>query len=302
MDDRGAKQRVGRRRLGPPVPKSQLRAALERLRGDPRRPVDASVAIPVNAQGDLHNVLRVVGDLARYDGKASVEIILVVNNFPPEEPPKEIDDLRRLGLRVVAVPDVRRHGEAVGFSARIVGVEAAGAEAVISFDADCRIPEPRPLIDWYVEQFRTGAGAAYSPVGHYDYDPKPGVYVHFAVHHVSRWFKRTLLRIPTTRGSNYGVARSVALDLYAKKMLADEMNVGPTFKAQGHRVAYSGRRQLVVLTSGRMFSGRWVRLLPYFWYRLRYNLRTLPVRQGVAQRTGRENDPVRRYVDNRPVR
>ena len=64
----------------------------------------------------------------------------------------------------------------------------------------------------------------------------------------------------------------------------------------------SGHRDLVVLTSGRMFSPGWFRMLPYYWYRLKYNLRTLPVRMGVAGHTGRENDPVREYVDNKPVR
>ncbi|MGH7202579.1 MAG: hypothetical protein ACREJB_18375, partial [Planctomycetaceae bacterium] len=68
------------------------------------------------------------------------------------------------------------------------------------------------------------------------------------------------------------------------------------------RVAYSGRSELAVLTSGRMFRPGWKRILPYFLYRLRYNLRVLPVRNDVARRTGRERDPVRRYVDNRPVR
>jgi hypothetical protein len=50
-----------------------------------------------------------------------------------------------------------------------------------------------------------------------------------------------------------------------------------------------------------MFSGGWVKLARYLIYRLKYNIRVLPVRAGVAGRTGRENDPIRRYVDNRPV-
>ena len=51
-----------------------------------------------------------------------------------------------------------------------------------------------------------------------------------------------------------------------------------------------------------MLSPGWRELPGYFLYRLRYNLRVLPVRQGVARRTGREHDPIRRYLDNRPVR
>jgi hypothetical protein len=42
--------------------------------------------------------------------------------------------------------------------------------------------------------------------------------------------------------------------------------------------------------------------VPYYVYRLRYNLRVLPVRAGVARRTGREHDPVRRYENNSVVR
>ncbi len=91
------------------------------------------------------------------------------------------------------------------------------------------------------------------------------------------------------------------IELYDAGMLADEMNVGPTMKARAGHVAYSGARRLVVLTSGRMFSGGWIKLLRYLIYRLKYNIRVLPVRSGVAGRTRRENDPVRRYVDNRPV-
>ena len=51
-----------------------------------------------------------------------------------------------------------------------------------------------------------------------------------------------------------------------------------------------------------MFAGGWRKLGRYLRYRLRYNLRVLPVRPGVAARTGREADPVRVYRANRPVR
>ena len=84
-------------------------------------------------------------------------------------------------------------------------------------------------------------------------------------------------------------------------MLADDMNVGPVIKALGERVTYSGRRSRAVLTSGRMFSGNWSKLLPYYKYRLLYNLRVLRVRPAMAGRTGRENDANRRYVDGKPV-
>lgn len=262
----------------------------------------ASIVVPVNAQGDIQNVLALLDDLAQYHGCHKLEIILVVNNFPPDEPPPQLNRLRQLGVQVLAISNVRKPGEAVGFSARIPGVRAARADAVILFDADCRVPNPTALLDWYVKQFRQGASAAYTHVAYYDYPNALSVRLRFAIHHAARWFKRRMLGIPTTRGSNYAVRRETMLNLYDQGMLADEMNVGPTIKATSGRVVYSGRKALTVLTSGRMFRPGWKRIIPYFTYRLRYNLRVLPVRNNVAQYTGRERDPVRKYVDNRPVR
>lgn len=282
----------------------KLQAACDRMNSrmvTHSKEVDASIVIPVNAQGDLSNVVQIIDDCSRYDGENHIEIILVINNYDPSDPPVEIEAYANRGINVVAIPSVRRPGEAVGFSARIPGVRAANSETVILFDADCRLPNPGPLIDWYVERFNDGADVGYTPVSYYDYEPCLSLRTRFAVHHLSRWSKRNLLGIPTTRGSNYAVRRKVMLDLYEKGMLADEMNVGPTFKRKGHKVAYSGKKNLTVLTSGRMFRPGWMRMIPYYWYRLRYNLRTLPVRVGVASHTGRESDPVRRYVNNRPV-
>ena len=281
----------------------QIRTDLKRLRGDSKIPPHASVIIPVNAQGDLDNVLRVVSDVSKYAGRNLIEVILVINNYPADRPPTETIELyRSLAIEVVAIPSVRRPGEAVGFSARIPGIRAANSNVAVLFDADCRIANPTALLDWYVEQFAKEAKAAYSHVAYYELPNALSVRVRFAIHHLSRWAKRNVLGIPTTRGSNYAVSPTVMLQLYDDGMLADEMNVGPTFKSEGNRVVYSGRRDHYVFTSGRMFSSGWLRMIPYYWYRLRYNLRTLPVRQGVANFTKRESDPVRRFVDNRPVR
>ena len=271
------------------------------MRGDATRAPDASVVVPVNAQGDLENVHNLLDDLARYRGKHAVEVLLVVNNYPAAAPPAAIEAFRSLGVRVVAIPDVRRPGEAVGFTARIPGVREAECESVLLFDADCRIPDPTALIDWYVLRMTAGALAAYTHVDYYDVKPGASIRARLATHHAARWFKRNVLRVPTTRGSNYAVRRRVLLALYDQGMLADEMNVGPNMKSLGGPVAYSGARQLRVLTSGRMFGGGWIKLARYLIYRLRYNVRVLPVRAGVAGRTGREKDPVRRYVNNRPV-
>lgn len=263
---------------------------------------DLAVVVPVNAQGDLDNVRRLLEDVARYDGPYSLEKILVVNNFPPGQEPPEVEEFRRFGLVVVAIPDLRRPGEAIGFSARIPGLRAATAEHAVLFDADCRVPNITALVDWYVEQFRNGAHAAYTRVRHRDYPDRLLVRVAFAIHHTARWVKRRILGIPTTRGSNYAVTCREVVELYEQGLLADEMNVGPTVKRLKGPVAFSPDKRLTVLTSGRMwYRATWRRLLPHFFYRLRYNLRVLPVREGVARFTGRENDPVRRYRDNRPV-
>lgn len=262
---------------------------------------DLSIVVPVNAQGDLQNVLRLASDVARYRGPATLELILVINNYPAESPPREIESFRELGIRVIAVPDVRRPGEAIGFSARIPGVRAARSEYVILLDADCRVRNITALLGWYLDALR-GAHAAYTPVAYYDFADAVSVRLRFLIHHSARWLKRNLLRIPTTRGSNYAVRRSIMLELYQARVLADEMNVGPAFKRLKGRVAYGAGRELTVYTSGRMFRPGWRRILPYFTYRLRYNLRVLPVRVGVAGVTGRENDSVRRYVENKPIR
>jgi glycosyltransferase involved in cell wall biosynthesis len=278
-----------------------LREQIMRLRGDAENPPNASIIVPVNAQGDLENVLRLLADLTGYRGKHTFEVILVVNNYPPEAPPSQIDSYAGIGLKVVSIPNVRRPGEAVGFSARIPGIRAASSETNILFDADCQIPNPTAVIDWYIKQFELGSQAAYTHVDYYDFLNSWSVRAQIFMHHTSRWVKRTFLRIPTTRGSSYAVNRSSMLQLYERGMLADEMNVGPTFKSHVGRVAYSGSSDLIVLTSGRMFKGGWVKLVKYFRYRLRYNLRVLPVRAGVAQHTKRENDPVRKYINNKPL-
>jgi hypothetical protein len=282
---------------------TKIAQEVKRLRGNPEVPVDASIAIPVNAQGDLENVLRVVRDITSYTGQHHLEIILVINNYPPDVPPAEIDSYRRLGLQIVALPVTRRHGEAPGFSARMHGVRNASSENVILFDADCRVTNPTALIDWYIEQFKAGAKAAYTHVGYFDLKDHWSIRLRMFIHHGSRWVKRRIMGIPTTRGSNYAVNRTMMVELYEKGMLADELNVGPTFKAAKGKVVYSGAKQLAVLTSGRMFNpGSFKKLYRYFTYRLFYNLRVLRVRTNVASYTGREKDRIRKYVNNQPLK
>jgi hypothetical protein len=249
----------------------------------------------VNAKADLERVLDVVADVSSYHGRHTFEVALVINNYAPDEPPTELRTYDHAGMRVLAVPDAWRAGEAVCFTARIPGVRAAASDRVILFDADSRVPNPTAVLDWYVEQFARGAAAAYTHVGHYDVRPMWSVRARVASHHLARWVKRVVLRIPTTRGSNYGVDRTVLLPLYDRGLLADDLNVGPTVKAAGRRVAYSGSRDVRVLTSGRKFSGGWRRLARYLRYRLLYNVRLIRRRD---DSTGKRANPYHR----RPLR
>jgi len=281
---------------------SQIQKGIIRMRGDPKLHPDASIIVPVNAQGDLENILRLLGGITRYLGKYLFEIILVINNYSPEEPPREIDTYRILGLTIIDIPNIRKPGEAPGFTARIPGTKIALSENTIFFDADCRILNPTVLFDWYIQQFENGVQAAYTHVDYYDLNARLSVRARILFHHLSRWIKRVILQVPTIRGSNYAVNRSLFLKLYDNGMLADDMNVGPSVKSIGAKVAYNGSKEMTVLTSGRMFSGGWYKLLKYLRYRLRYNIRVLPVRTEAARFTDREKDPVRKYVNNKPVK
>jgi len=247
----------------------------------------------VNAQTDLENVRVVLREVACYRGRRTFEVVLVINNYPANNPPAEIETYRAAGMRVVAVPTAWTVGEAVCFSARLPGIRSASSDRIILFDADCRIPYPMLLLDWYVDQFERGAEVAYTRVDYYGLRPLWSVRARMLAHHGSRWVKRVLLRIPTTRGSNYGVDRTAFLRAYEQGLLTDDLNVGPAVKASGGRVVYSGARRLQVLTSGRRFHGGWLKLARYLRYRLLYNVRMLPVRA----RRGRKNT-----YHQRPVR
>jgi Glycosyltransferase like family 2 len=260
-----------------------LGTGLARLRGSSAFP-DASIVVPVNAQADLEIVLSLIRDLVSYRGRHTFEVLLLVNNFPEEDPPAALDEYERLGMRVVGVPNVWRQGEAVCFSARMEAVRAASCERVISFDADSRIPNPSLLLDWYVRQFEGGAAAAYTHVGHYNLRPLWSVRARIAAHHAARWLKRVVFAIPTTRGSNYAVDRAALLPLYERKLLADDLNVGPALKSAGGEVVYSGARDLEVLTSGRRFLGGWLKLIRYLAYRLGYNVRMIADKDGRRRR------------------
>ena len=82
--------------------------------------------------------------------------------------------------------------------------------------------------------------------------------------------------IPTTRGSNYAIHKSLFLNLYQKGLICVDMQVGPVAKLAGARIAYSGDRRLRVLTSGRRFRGGWSKMPVYFFNRFLYNLKAIP--------------------------
>jgi hypothetical protein len=125
----------------------QLKKFFTERRGDPNKLPDASIAIPVNAQGDLETVLTVLNDIAQYKGSHTFEVILAINNYPDGQEPPEIEIFRDMGLLVAPTPSVRRPSEAVCFSARMTGVRAASTDYLLLFDADCRIPNATALID-----------------------------------------------------------------------------------------------------------------------------------------------------------
>lgn len=271
----------------------QLKTFFMGKRGDPNKRPDASISIPVNAQGDLETVLNVLNDIAKYKGAHTFEVILAINNYQTGHEPPEIESFRNMGIMVVPTPSVVRPDEAVCFSARLTGIRPANSEHLLLFDADCRIPNSTALIDWYIEHLHAGAQLAYTHVDYYDLKKAPSIAARMIAHHGARWVKRELLGIPTTRGSNYAVNRTKMLEYYDQKLLSDDLNVGPAFKAKGDRIDYSGNRKLIVKTSGRMFTGGWRKLIRYLLYRLRYNLKMLPVGHDLKGRIQRGDDNIR---------
>jgi hypothetical protein len=256
---------------------ARLKDKISQMRGDSARPPDASIIIPVNAQKDMVPLERVLSDLRRYPGGSRIEIILVINNYSMEEPPGEIRTYERAGFQVISIPRINHHG-GVALAARIPGVRLAHSEKIILFDADVRVPNPGALIDWYVNRLQDGYDLAYTHVDYTDLPPGISVKARMFVHHASRWIKRNLLRIPTSRGSNYAIRREVMLDLFAQGRIPYDLYVGPAVKSIGGHIAYSGAKKLVVLTSGRFFDPGWKVLFAYLVWRTGYYFRILKMK------------------------
>ena len=258
-----------------------------------------AIVVPMNAQADMENALALLRDLSASRSSATIETIVVANNFEADAPPPRLAEIEAMGVTVLRIPQVElKPGEVISFAARIPGARHATGPFTIHFDADCRVPHADALIGWYAAQAAADVDLAYTSVGHYGLSSGSSIRVSMAIHHTSRWVKRVLLRIPTARGSNYMIRREMLLDAYDRGMLADDINVGPVVKSLGGRIAYNGDRRLRVLTSGRMYRSGWGAMLRYYLYRLRYNLRVLPVSSRAASKTGRVHHASRYDYEN----
>ncbi len=252
-------------------------ADLQRLRGDSLVRPRASIVIPVNAQKDLSRVLIVASDLVAYHGSQPIEIILVINNYPEHNPPEEIQQYQQLGFKVLGIEKVTYRG-GVALAARIPGIELAQSENILLFDADCRIPNSTALLDWYIDQLNSGADLAYTHVDYFDLPAGLVIKIRMFIHHASRWYKRSFLGIPTSRGSNYAMKRKLILELFAEERIHYDIQIGPVVKALGKKSVYSGANEHVVLTSGRFFSNSWKELFAYLIWRIGYYIRVKPTK------------------------
>jgi hypothetical protein len=258
-----------------------LKGQLLRLRGHEAVAPHASIVIPVNAQKDLANISRLLSDLVNYSGPKQVEIILVINNYPEDAPPDELEIYRQAGLMTLGIPRIEHEG-GVAIAARIPGIRVAQSAATLLFDADCRIPNPTALINWYIARFQEGCDLAYTHVDYTDLQPGISIKARMFVHHASRWLRRNILRMPTSRGSNYAVRTKLMLDLFDQGRIPYDFHVGPVVKSIGGKIAYSGAKELVVLTSGRFFAQGWRVLISYLIWRTGYYRRILKMRHRKA--------------------
>ncbi len=224
----------------------------------------------------MENVVNVLEQVAAYSGKHTIEIVLVINNFDADLPPVGINHFKHFPISLVLAPSARKPGEVIIMSARALGVYSAISEITIHVDCDCKINNINKLIDWYVENLNNGYDVAYSHVGYDEIRSDLSVYTKILIHHLSRWFKRVILGIPTTRGSNYAIKKSLFLKLYEQGKLRVDLQVGPQAKLAGKKIIYSGKKDLQVLTSARRFKGGWYKLFKYMRYRLKYNINATP--------------------------
>jgi hypothetical protein len=137
---------------------------------------------------------------------------------------------------------------------------------------------PPALLDWYINQLDSGVDLAYTHVDYFDLPVGLAVKIRMFIHHASRWYKRVLLGIPTSRGSNYAIRRKLILELFAQGRAHYDIHVGPVVRAVGGKIAYSGAKEHFVFTSGRFFSNSWKELFSYLIWRVGYYLRVRPTK------------------------
>jgi len=147
----------------------------------------------------------------------------------------------------------------------------------IHTDCDVEIPDVTAYIDWYCGKIGEGCGVAYSRVKYVDLDGRISSHAGLAIHHVTRWIKRNLFRLPTTQG-NFAIRRDLFEKLYREGRISIELQVGPSARLDREEVAYSSSKKHRILTSGRAWNIAWGELVPYFYYRLKVNLKALPAK------------------------
>ena len=250
-----------------------LQTGITRLRGNQTEKPEASIIIPVNAQIDLENFYFLLKDLVKYQGNHRFEVIAVINNYAEHAPPLEIMYLKQLGATVIDIPNAKRPGETVSFSARVPAVQAASSENTIHFDADCRVRNVTAVLDTYVDRLNDGCALVYSPVEYFGISDELVMKVRVSIHHAARSFKRNILKIPTPRGSNYAVNRTIFLQLYKTGKLRDDIQLGPNIKAIGAKHQYCCSDETVVLTSGRRIRKGWLKIIRYIYRRSIFNIR-----------------------------
>lgn len=265
-----------------------------KLRGQTNLNPDASIIIPVNAQSDLQKVQNILLDISNYKGLHRIELVLVINNYSPDSPTHFIKECLSKGIKVLAVPQIlneeeinsltqRLYGPKVKrssnltsarsfriFKARILGSKIASSEILIHFDSDCRIPNITALLDWYVKELQSGTKLAYTHVDYYELPSGLATKIYLRIHHWFRWAKRSLLGIPTSRGSNYALLRTPFIVLFENNNLNADNKVGPSYKKRDWKISYNKNSELVVFTSGRDFVKNWRSLWEYGVWRINY--------------------------------
>ena len=263
---------------------------------------DLAIIVPVNAKGGLANALFLLKDVSQYAGALRFQVILVVNNYDPEDPPKEFFDVyRKAGVVVLEFPQLPGHsGVPPGLRARMAGLSHVNCRGSVFFDADCRIPHPIQCSGWYCKAFENPeVKLAYTRIAYFNWPPGLGMWLWLRVHYSWRWTKRNLMRIPTPQGASYAMDVKLKEKLYNEGYLADETAIGRLAQRFDHKSMFNGSKSCRILTDARMYeNARPSRLFTvYALRRIRINLASLVVRNDSAEHAGRENDNPHQYDD-----